>query len=139
MVRIRQRWSLVLLGLVLGVGFVACKKEGASGSGDKSSEASSGGDLALLPADSEIVIGMNLGQMQQSALWKQFVEPRLAGGETQNVVDDFKTKCGVDPLKMIGSFTVGARGFPDNPTGVAVVVRFRARAGLSLPAVARDG
>ncbi|HEX3475370.1 MAG TPA: hypothetical protein VHT91_10140 [Kofleriaceae bacterium] len=124
MVRIRQRWSLVLLGLVLGMGFVACKKDGTAGSGDKSSEASGGGpggDLALLPADSEVVFGMNLGQMQQSALWKQFVEPRLATGEGHQMMDEFKAKCGIDPLKMISSLTVGARGFPDNPSGVAVV------------------
>lgn len=57
MVRIRQRWGIVLLGLVLGVGFVACKKDSSGGPADKSSEASGGapgaGDLALLPADSE--------------------------------------------------------------------------------------
>jgi hypothetical protein len=120
MVRIRQRWSLVLLGLVLGVGLVACKKEGASGSGDKSSEASSGGDLALLPADSEIVIGMNLGQMQQSALWKQFVEPKLATADAQQMLSEFKAKCGTDPMKMISSITVGVRGLSDKPSAVAV-------------------
>jgi hypothetical protein len=122
MVRIRQRWSLVLLGLVLGVGFAACKKDGTAGSGDKSSEASGGGpagDLALLPAESEVVFGMNLGQMQQSALWKQYAEPRLA--ERRPMMDEFKAKCGVDPIKMISSVTAGLRGFPDNPSGVAVV------------------
>lgn len=124
MVRIRPRWSLVLLGLVLGVGFVACKKDGAAGSGDKSSEASgggSGGDLALLPAESEVVFGMNLGQMQQSALWKQFVEPKLATAEGRPMMDELKTKCGVDPMKAVSSVTVGIHGFPDNPSGVAVV------------------
>ena len=124
MVRIRQRWILVLLGLVLGMGFVACKKDGTAGSGDKSSEASGGGpggDLALLPADSEVVFGMNLGQMQQSALWKQFVEPRLATAEGHQMLDEIKAKCGVDPLKMVSSITVGARGMPDDPSGVAVV------------------
>jgi hypothetical protein len=119
MVRIRQRWSLVLLGLVLGVGFVACKKEGTAGSGDRSSEAS-GGDLALLPADSEIVIGMNLGQMQQSALWKQFVEPKLASAEAQPMMNEFKAKCGTDPMKMISSIAVGIRGVSDQPSAVAV-------------------
>jgi hypothetical protein len=123
MVRIRQRWSLVLLGLVLGVGFVACKKDGTGGSGDKSSEASGGGpggDLALLPAESEIVIGMNLGQIQQSGLWKQFVEPRLAAGEGQQMMSEFKARCGADPMKMISSFTVGVRGVGDKPSVVAV-------------------
>ena len=120
MVRIRQRWSLVLLGLVLGVGFVACKKDGASGSGDKTSEASSGGDLALLPADSEVVIGMNLGQMQQSALWKQFVEPKLAAAEAQQMMSEFKAKCGTDPMKMISSIAFGVRGLSDKPSAVGV-------------------
>lgn len=123
MVRIRQRWSLVLLGLVLGVGLVACKKDSTGGSGDKSSEASgggSGGDLALLPAESEIVFGMNLGQMQQSALWKQLVEPKLATAEGQQMMSEFKAKCGVDPMKMISSITVGVRGVGDNPSAVAV-------------------
>lgn len=120
MVRIRQRWSLVLLGLVLGVGFVACKKDSTSGSGDKSSEASSGGDLALLPADSEVVIGMNLGQMQQSALWKQFVEPKLATADAQQMMSEFKAKCGTDPMKMISSIAVGVRGLGDKPSAVGV-------------------
>jgi hypothetical protein len=123
MVRIRQRWSLVLLGLVLGVGFVACKKDGAAGSGDKSSEAiggGPGGDLALLPAESEVVFGMNLGQMQQSPLWKQFVEPKLAVAERRQMLDEFKAKCGVDPMKMLSSITVGIRGFADKPSAVAV-------------------
>lgn len=124
MVRIRQRWSLVLLGLILGVGFVACKKDGTAGSGDKPSEASgggSGGDLALLPAESEVVFGMNLGQMQQSALWKQLVEPKLATAEGRPMMDEFKAKCGIDPMKMVSSITLGMQGLPDKPSAVAVV------------------
>jgi hypothetical protein len=123
MVRIRQRWSLVLLGLVLGVGFVACKKDSTAGSGDKSSEATGGGpggDLALLPAESEIVIGMNLGQMQQSGLWKQFVEPRLSTAEGQQMMSEFKAKCGADPMKMVSSVVVGIRDPGDQPSVVAV-------------------
>lgn len=119
MVRIRQRWSIVLLGLVLGMGFVACKKDGAGGSDDKASGA--GGDLALLPGDSQVVIGVNLGQIQQSALWKQFVEPKLASGKGQHMVDEFKTKCGADPLKMVSSITVGAKELSgDTPSFVLV-------------------
>ncbi len=125
MVRIRQRWGIVLLGLVLGVGFVACKKDSSGGPADKSSEASGGapgaGDLALLPADSEVVFGMNLGQMQQSALWKQFVEPKLASAKGQHMMNEFKTKCGADPMKMVSSVTFGAKDFSgDKPTMVAV-------------------
>jgi hypothetical protein len=129
MVRIRQRWSVVLLGqlllVVLGVGFVACKKDSPGAGGDKSSEASGGapgaGDLALLPADSEVVFGMNLGQMQQSALWKQFVEPKLANAKSQRMMSEFKARCGADPMKMVSSFTFGAKDFSgDKPSVVAV-------------------
>jgi len=128
MVRIRQRWSIVLLGQLLwvglGAGFAACKKDGAGASGDKSSEASGapgGGDLALLPADSEVVVGMNVGQIQQSGLWKQMVEPKLAAAKGQAMMSEFKEKCGLDPMKMVSSFTFGARDFAgDRPSIVAV-------------------
>ncbi len=64
---------------------------------------------------------MNLGQMQQSALWKQFVEPKLASGKGQHMMDEFKTKCGADPLKMVSSITFGAKDFSgDKPSMVAV-------------------
>jgi len=125
MVRIRQRWSIVLVGLLavgLGVGLAACKKEGAGGSDDKASAGGAGGgDLALLPADSEVVIGVNLGQLQQSGLWKQFVEPKLATGKGQHAMEEFKAKCGADPLKMVSSITIGAKELNgDKPSLVAV-------------------
>jgi hypothetical protein len=128
MVRIRQRWSIVLLGQLLwiglGAGFAGCKKDGAGSASDKSSEASggpAGGDLALLPADSEVVFGMNVGQIQQSGLWKQLVEPKLAGAKGQRMMTELKEKCGLDPMKMISSFTFGARDFAgDKPSFVAV-------------------
>jgi hypothetical protein len=126
MVRIRQRWSIVMLGILLGlgVGLAACKKDSTGGSGDKSSEASGGpggGDLALLPADSEVVFGVNLGQMQQSGLWKQFVEPKLASGRGQRMMSEFKAKCGADPLKMVSSITFGGKDVSgDKPSFVVV-------------------
>jgi hypothetical protein len=125
MVRIRQRWSMVLVGLVavgFGMGLGACKKDGAGGADDKASAgAAGGGDLALLPADSEVVFGVNLGQLQQSGIWKQFVEPKLATGKGQHAMEEFKARCGADPLKMVSSITVGAKDFTsDKPTMVAI-------------------
>lgn len=128
MVRIRQRWSIVLLGITLGiglgVGLVACKKDSTGGAGDKSSEASggpSGGDLALLPADSEVVFGINLGQMQQSGLWKQFVEPKLASGKGQRMMGELQARCGADPMKMVSSITIGAKDVTGDKPSVVVV------------------
>ncbi|HEX3762216.1 MAG TPA: hypothetical protein VHW23_26125 [Kofleriaceae bacterium] len=124
MVRTRQRWGIIMLGVVVGVGLIACKKEGAGSSGDKSSEASGGpggGDLALLPGDSEVVFGLNFGQMQQSAMWKQFVEPKLASGRGQRLMGEIKTRCGADPLKMVSSITVGGKDFSSDKPSLVVV------------------
>ena len=97
MVRTR---SVLIAVVALGLGAGACKKKeeaAKGGAADKMTEkggevtkaAPSGGviagadDLSLLPADSEIVMGLNFAQLQQSALWKQFA-PKLmekaAGG-----------------------------------------------------------
>lgn len=75
----------------------------------------------MLPGDSEVVFGVNLGQIQQSGLWKQFVEPKLAAGKGQHMMEEFKTKCGADPLKMVSSITVGAKDVSgDKPSMVAI-------------------
>ena len=62
-----------------------------------------GDDLSLLPADSEMVMGLNFAQLQQSALWKQFA-PKLmekaAGG-----IAEFKAACGFDPMEAIKSIS----------------------------------
>jgi hypothetical protein len=58
--------------------------------------------------------------MQQSALWKQFVEPKLAAADAQQMLSEFKAKCGTDPMKMISSIAVGVRGLSDKPSAVAV-------------------
>jgi hypothetical protein len=124
MVRTRQRWGIVILGIVVGVGLVACKKEGSGSSGDQASEASGasgGGDLALLPADSEVVFGINFGQMQQSAMWKQFVEPKLAAGRGQKMMSEFQAKCGADPLKLVSSITVGGKDMSGDKPSLVVV------------------
>jgi hypothetical protein len=73
MVRIRQRSAVALAAtLVLGLGLAGCKKDDAGGAGGKSGDSttasSAGDDLSLLPADSEVVIGLNLKQLQQAPL-----------------------------------------------------------------------
>ena len=55
-------------------------------------------DLSLLPADSEMVMGLNFAQLQQSALWKQFAPKlmeKVAGG-----LAEFKAACGFDPMEI---------------------------------------
>ena len=92
---IRNRGWLVAL-LALGLGVSACKKndDKAAPAGDKVTDKVAGAaagaaekagatdDLSLLPADSEGVFSINFGQVQQSALWKQYVAPKLASATT---------------------------------------------------------
>jgi hypothetical protein len=119
---IRHGWLVVVLGL--GV-VAACKKDDAAG--NKNTATSSGNavfteDLALLPRDSEVVLGINVAQVQQSGLWKQFVEPLLSSGDAMRKVGDFKAKCGVDPMSVVKSFSLGMKGVTGvKPSGVAVV------------------
>jgi hypothetical protein len=141
MVCIRHGWLVVTLGLSLSL-VTACKKDEkksdtASGdktadkaSGDKMAEkpagttgaVASGDDLSLLPLDSELVLGINVAQVQQSQLWKQFVEPKIMAGDTMKKVGEFKAKCGFDPMTAVRSVSIGFKGLSgDKPDGVVVI------------------
>src|SRR5262245_24044568 len=76
------------------------KKTPEKGGDSKSGVAPTGGaadDLSLLPVDSEAVMGLNFSQLQQSALWKKFVEPQMMKGDFPQKMAQFKDKCGFDP------------------------------------------
>lgn len=138
MVRTRSGWLVAVVALGLGVG--ACKKKeekkaepsaaetktdkpaGVAESVAKPTGAAAlvaGDDLALLPADSEIVIGLNFAQLQQSALWKQF-SPKLMEKAASGLAE-FKAACGFDPLEAIKSLSAGMKTAGDNADGIVVV------------------
>ena len=146
MVRIRSGWVVALVAL--GLGAAACKKsdDKNTASADKTSEGktapaatgdqkpgvapaaapagsisgSVGDDLALLPVDSEAVIGINFAQLSQSGLWKQYVAPKLASTPG---LDKFKALCGFDPLASLKSIAIGMKnlGGGGEPQGAIVV------------------
>jgi hypothetical protein len=126
--------------LALGLGVTACKKNDDKGaaSADKTTDKGGspaasdkpgvagalGDDLSLLPADSELVLGINFGQVQGSALWKQFVAPKLATADLSGI-QKFKALCGFDPLESLKSVAVGLKGVGgDSPVGAFVVHGF---------------
>jgi len=142
MVRTRTGWlaAFVALGLVAG----ACKKEekktaeGTTGTtaaptGEtkavdnkgpglavQAANVASGDDLSLLPADSEVVLGLNFAQLQQSALWKQFSPALMA--KAASGLNDFKTACGFDPMEAIKSVSLGMKGLGGStPDGIVVI------------------
>jgi hypothetical protein len=134
MLRIRHGWLAVMLAMSV---VSACKKDeksdtsgGVSGGGvagaiAKAADTASGDDLALLPADSEVVVGINVGQIQGSGLWKQFVAPQIDKARTQNKMEKYnelKDKCGLDPLATLKTVTFGFRNTSgDKPDGVIVI------------------
>jgi hypothetical protein len=122
MLRTRSGW-LVATVAALGIGASACKKDdksGAGGAGGPMAAMGAASDLSLLPADSEIVIGLNFSQLQQSALWKQYSPAVMANASKE--LNEFKTTCGFDPFAVVKSVAIGLKGVDgSSPTGAVVV------------------
>ncbi len=80
-------------------------------------------DLGLLPADSDIVFGIDMARIQKAALWQMFVAPGLANATG---LHDFAAKCGFDPLASLTSVSLGIKGLglDTAPTGTMVVHGF---------------
>ncbi|MFT3698302.1 MAG: hypothetical protein QM831_34485 [Kofleriaceae bacterium] len=128
----------------LALGGAACKKGDDAKKDDKAAPAGGGGsstatpsgdkpagggavvsdgdDLSLIPADSDIVLGLNFAQLQQSALWKQF-GPKLMDKAGPGLAK-FKDKCGFDPMEAVKSVSIGMKNIDTNgskPDGTLVV------------------
>jgi len=120
MLRIRHGWVVALLAVSA---VTACKKDdksdiaaavGGPGGAGASAGKSSGDDLSLLPVDAELVVGINVGQIQQSA--------KARDQHKMGKLNDVKEKCGFDPSTAIKSVAIGLKGFAaEKPDGVVVV------------------
>ncbi len=112
--RFRHAWFVAALSVGLVVS--GCSKDhGGSSSGATSSE-----DLALLPADSEVVLGINFAQVQSSSLYKQFA-PKLME-KVSKELGDVKAACGFDPFESVKSISIGLKNIGgDETSGVFVV------------------
>jgi len=84
--------------------------------------AAAGDDVAYLPVDSEIVGGLDFAQVQQSAIWKKYVEPFLMSGEVQKKIAEFKAMCGIDPMTAVTKLSFGIKnaGSGNAPEGTFV-------------------
>jgi hypothetical protein len=80
-------------------------------------------DLAMLPADAELVVGAHVAQLVKSDVYKQLIEPMLASNELAGKLAELKTKCGLDPLASVERLAAGVKGFGKGvkPEGVIVV------------------
>jgi hypothetical protein len=79
-------------------------------------------DLGLLPVDSDLVGGLDLTKLQKSAVWKKYVEPLLASGDVKKGLDEFKTTCNVDPMKLATKLTFGMKQTASGDPDVVLVV-----------------
>jgi hypothetical protein len=141
MVRMRSGW-LVAVALV-GLTASACKKDDnkdkpaektADKQPDKTPEkapdqpkpapaaiapSANGDDLSLLPVDSELVMGLNFAQLQQSAMWKEY-SPKFMDKAAPGLAK-FKAACGFDPMDAIKSVSLGMRNLGGKPDGAVVI------------------
>lgn len=87
---------------------------------DKTAKAAD--DLSYLPVDSEVVGGLDFAGIQTSPLWKKFVDPLLQTADVQKKFAEFKTLCGVDPMKSVTKIAFGLKGVggSGSPEGVFV-------------------
>lgn len=123
MLRTRHGWLVVVLAVTVGAAAgPACKNEqsGTSSGGDKSSSTYKGDDLSLLPADAEVVMGIDAGQILSSGVWKQFGERAFKNGRLGKKLTEIKDKCDLDPLATIKTVAVGMKA-GSVPDGVIVV------------------
>ncbi len=80
-------------------------------------------DLGLLPADADVVFGIDMARIKNSALWQMFVAPQLANAAG---LHDFTAKCGFDPLASLSSVSIGVKdvGTGGNAAGTIVIHGF---------------
>jgi RNA polymerase sigma factor (sigma-70 family) len=78
-------------------------------------------DLALLPADAELVLGVDVARVQRSALWQMIVAPALVRAPG---LHEFQDECGFDPIASLASVTIGLKGTHGDMSGAIVVHGF---------------
>lgn len=119
MVRIRTGGLVAVLAFGL-LGTAACNKDKK---GTHGSSAGGTSDLSLLPADSELVVSINVAQLRSSALWKDVGQKLMDKANDNDELKDFKTACGVDPMTEITGVSLGMKGIGGDakPDGVIVV------------------
>lgn len=124
----------LVLPLALTAALFACDK-GKSGGGGGGATGAAGasaiapakgglkGALAMMPKETEIVLGLDFAQLRKSELWKKY-EPMLMEKIGKDL-EEFKAKCGFDPKdKLTGVLMGGTIGAGDMPNATFFVRGF---------------
>lgn len=113
-----RRWVLVAAALVAVASYGCSKDSGGSGGGSASAK----GALALMPSDSDVVVGLDFGSLRSSALYKEY-SPLLMSAMGDKL-SKFKDTCGFDPIQQLGTFTAGVKGAKGDQDVSMVVTGF---------------
>ena len=76
-------------------------------------------DLGMLPANADVVFGLDMARIQSSALWTQFVAPALVKASG---LQTFADRCGFDPLASLSTVTIGLEGVGNGAVTGTIVV-----------------
>jgi hypothetical protein len=138
----------VLFAALAPIALAACYRGGASGgtienrTQEARTTAAAGDELAFLPLDSEIVIGLDARQILASPLWKH-AGPRLMT-ELGKGLQDFRAACGYDPVATLRGVTMGlkartpldgvfvVRGLPRDKTMACITRAIPRRAAITV-------
>lgn len=102
---LRKRSLVVSLALVAAVS--ACKKEGDGAGGGGGAAGAAGDDLNVVPKDSDFVVGIDLGKLRSSALFKEYGTKFLE--QATKDISEFKAACGFDPVETIKTLSMGIK------------------------------
>jgi hypothetical protein len=76
------------------------------------------GDLAMLPVDSELVVGFNVAKLKLSPLWSGLASMFAA---KLSAIPDLYMLCGFDPTASLMTVTMGMKGLQGTPEATVVV------------------
>jgi hypothetical protein len=76
-------------------------------------------DLALLPIDSEMVVGVDVARIAQSQIWK-IVSPAVAA--KVGFIAELTKTCGFDPFATMSTVALGMKGLSPGGTAEGVLV-----------------
>ena len=86
------------------------KDEGKGAGGKGGASAVDNKDLDTIPVESDVVLSVDLAQAQQSALFREQVQPMMTrSGDLQKVTELLKTKCNLDPMTAATRLTAGVK------------------------------
>jgi hypothetical protein len=108
-----RRLAAGFLVCVCSVALGACggkKDEGKGGDDKGGTSAASNKDLDMIPAESDVVLGVDLAGARQSALFREYALPMMTrSGDVQKLTETLKTKCQLDPMAAATRLTAGIK------------------------------